>query len=103
MRTPLPNRRTGETIKFEHAGHSYYGTAGRYPDGGLGEVFFNTSKTGTLLSVLASDAAIACSLALQHGCPAETLRDAFLREKNGDPAGPLAALFDRIVGEGRVS
>jgi hypothetical protein len=42
----------------------------------------------------AQDAAIVASLALQHGCPLETIQHALVR--SGGLGGPLAALLDEV-------
>jgi len=96
-REVLPKRRESETISFEHAGFDYIATLGFHPDGRIGEVFLDSGKAGTSLSIATRDAAIAASLALQHGCPVETLRGAFLRNPDGSGAGVLATLFDLIA------
>jgi ribonucleoside-diphosphate reductase alpha chain len=46
---------------------------------------------------MASDSAIAASLALQYGCPPETLRKALSRDARGNPSGPLAAALDKLA------
>lgn len=46
------------------------------------------------MSIIASDSAVAASLALQYGCPIEVLQRAFLREEDGSAAGPLGHIFD---------
>jgi hypothetical protein len=97
-REKLQNLRQGETIEFEHYGHKFYGRVGEYPDGRPGEVWLSTGKTGTQLAITMQDSAIAASLALQFGCPIETLRGAFLRGDDGKPAGPLGALLDLMAG-----
>jgi ribonucleoside-diphosphate reductase alpha chain len=48
---------------------------------------------------MTSDAAVAASLALQHGCNIDTLRQALLREENGSAAGPLGMMLDILAGE----
>lgn len=96
-RRVLANYRESETIEFDHAlaeglpAFRYRATCSRFAGGGLAEVFLNADKGGTDLDVNARDAAIAASLALQHGCPVETLRRALLHNENGTPAGPLGA------------
>ncbi|NIA72294.1 hypothetical protein HBA54_27260 [Pelagibius litoralis] len=85
-----------ETVKFEHGGQKYHATIGRYPDGRIGEVFINSSKVGSAVDVNIKDAAIAVSLALQNGCEIEALRKALLRNAEGEPEGPLAAMFDLL-------
>ncbi len=37
---------------------------------------------------------VAASLALQFGCPPETLRRALLRDSHGQPSMPLGAALD---------
>jgi hypothetical protein len=67
-RERLPNRRSCETFEIRAALHLHC-TASRYSDGRLGEVFITNHKAGSSAAIMASDAAIAASLALQHGCP----------------------------------
>jgi hypothetical protein len=42
---------------------------------------------------------VAVSLALQHGCPLETLRGAVLRNPNGTASSPLGVALDLIAAE----
>ena len=44
----------------------------------------------------ARDSAIAASLALQYGCPLETLRRALLRDSQDNASTPLGAALDAI-------
>jgi hypothetical protein len=46
--------------------------------------------------VLASDAAIAVSLALQHGAPLDEIRHALKRDARGNAAGPIGAALDLV-------
>lgn len=96
-RTRLPNRRPAETIAFERDGSRYCLTIGFYPDGRVGEVFLNHDRSDSLLDVLASDAAILASLALQHGCTLETITHALKRDGRGEAASPIGAALDRIA------
>ena len=93
----LPNRRGHELLDFEHAGIQYTVGIGRFDDGSVAEVFLNTSKHGTAVDVNARDAAVAASLVLQHGCPADTLRKALTRNSDGSASGPLARALDLLV------
>ena len=93
-RETLPNRRRGEVFAFEHEGIRYRSTISRFPDGRLAEVFLDGGKPGAGAAVVAHDVAVAASLALQFGCPADTLRKALLRLSNGSAAGPLGRLLD---------
>jgi hypothetical protein len=83
-RERLPNRRISEVVDFQHGGRRWTATIGRFADSRVAEVFLDTSK-GAAIGELAADAAIIASLALQSGCPLETLRHAL----DGRSAGPL--------------
>jgi hypothetical protein len=43
------------------------------------------------------DAAVICSLALQHGVALGTIRRALMRDPQGRASGPLAAALDLIA------
>lgn len=92
MRERLPNRRKAETIAFEHGGRRWTLTAGRFADGRIAEIFLDTPKASAI-GELAADAAIIASLALQSGCPLETLRHA-LAERRSGPLGAALGLVD---------
>jgi hypothetical protein len=91
-----PNRPPHLVVEFEHGGFAYTAGIGFFDDAGQqpAEIFLTTAKHGTLLDTNARDAAIAASLLLQHGCPAETLRRALTRNGDGSASGPLAAALD---------
>jgi hypothetical protein len=46
--------------------------------------------------ILASDAGVAASLALQYGCPLETIRKALMRDERGFATGPLGVALDLV-------
>lgn len=95
MRRKLDDRRPCRTVTFEHDGKKYHLTVGFFPDRTPGEIFLNSGgKAGSEADVNMSDAAVAVSLALQHGCPLDVLRDATKRTPSGAPQGPLAAALD---------
>jgi len=94
-RQRLPDRRAHWLYRFECDGQIYTGGIGRFEDGQIAEVFINGSKVGTAAETNAQDAAIVASLALQHGCPVETIRHALAR--SGGSAGPLATLLNRVA------
>jgi hypothetical protein len=94
-RERLPNRRLSEVVDFQHDGRRWTLTIGRFSDGRLAELFIDAAKTSAL-SEIAADAAIIASLALQSGCPLETLRHAL----DGRSAGPLGMAL-RLVGGAR--
>jgi len=93
-RQPLQNRRPHWLYRFECDYQSYTGGIGRFDDGRIAEIFINGSKVGTAAETNAQDAAIVASLALQHGCPIETIRHALAR--SGGATGPLATLLGKI-------
>jgi hypothetical protein len=96
-RKRLPNRRPSETISFERDGSQYQMTVGFFPSGAAGEIFLNHDRSDSLLDVLASDAAILASLALQHGCTLETIAHAIKRDGHGVAASPIGAAVDKIT------
>jgi hypothetical protein len=93
-RQRLPNRRAAEEV----GSLRYAATIGRYVDGAVGEILLQNLKPGSQSDSNARDAAVAASLALQHGCPLETVRCALLRDSHGRPSTPLGAAVDIIVG-----
>jgi ribonucleoside-diphosphate reductase alpha chain len=90
-RERLPNRRAADVIDFEHAGRRWTATIGRFADGRIAEMFLDAGKESPLLD-LAQESAIIASLALQTGCPLNTLRHAV----SGRSAGPLGAALGLI-------
>ena len=94
-RERLPNRRAAELIDFEHDRGRWTVTIGRYPDGRVAELFIDAPKETPLVE-LAQESAIIASLALQSGCPLNTLRHAV----SGRSAGPLGAALGLIEGTG---
>jgi hypothetical protein len=93
-RQRLANRRPHWLYRFECAGQTYTGGIGRFDDGRIAEIFINGAKVGSAAEANAQDAAIVASLALQHGCPLETIHHALVR--GGGSGGPLAALLDEV-------
>ena len=91
-RARLPNRRRAELFDFEHAGRKWTLTVGRFADGRVGEVFLDTPKASAI-GEIAADAAIAASVAFQHGAPLETVRHA-LADRRACPLGAALALID---------
>jgi ribonucleoside-diphosphate reductase alpha chain len=71
-------------------------TIGLYPDGRPGEIFLNAGHANSLLDVMAHDAAILASIALQFGCPLDTIRHAIKRDSSGTAASPIGAALDLI-------
>jgi hypothetical protein len=97
-RQRLPNRRGSITSDVEALGLTFTVTASKFNTGELGEVFIPNHKTNSAAGILASDSAVAASLALQYGCPVEVLRRALSRDAQGRATGPLGAALDQLTG-----
>ncbi len=97
MRERLLNRRACESFNVEAEGLRYVATIGRFEDGRIAEVFLNDHKAGSMAGVMASDSAVLCSIALQHGVPLDVLRSALMRNPQGCAIGPLGVVLDRIA------
>jgi hypothetical protein len=102
-RERLPNRRASTTFDFEVAGLTYTCTVSRFADRRLGELFLANHKTNSAADVNARDAAIVCSIALQHGADPEVIRRALCRNSDGRASGPLGAALDIIAADRRDS
>lgn len=98
-RERLPNRREAETFELEALGLRYRATVGKYPDGRIGEIFLTNHKAGSAAGVMASDAAVVASIALQYGVPLDVIRHALMRDLSGRPSGPLGIVLDQLARE----
>lgn len=104
-RRKLPDRRPAETFRLAHvttsgAVHCFHVTVGLYDREGsdVGEIFVNTAgKAGNEADVMAADAAVAVSLALQYGCPLEVLSAAMKRNPDGAHMGLLSHVLDEVA------
>jgi hypothetical protein len=96
-RERLPNRRASISFDFEVVGLRYTATVSRFPDGRIGELFLSNHKSNSGADVAARDAAIAFSLAVQHGADPEAIRRALCRDGQGRASGPLGVALDRIA------
>jgi ribonucleoside-diphosphate reductase alpha chain len=97
IRRRLANRRQCETFEFETGGLKYVCSIGRFPDGRIGEVFLTNHRVNSQAGIMASDQAVLASLALQHGCPFETLRRALMRNSAGHATSPIGCAFDLLA------
>jgi hypothetical protein len=98
-RERLPDRRPSTSISFELNGLTFTATFSRFPGSDrVAEVFLRNRRVGSQVDVVCNDAAVASSLALQFGCPLETLQQALGRDNRGGAAGPLGCAFDLIKG-----
>lgn len=99
-RTPLPNRRSHETLDFEHWGRRFSAGIGRATESSpIHEIWLNTGKTGEQMETLARDAAVLLSLALQYGTPLSAMRHACMRDLDGKASGPIGKLLDLLAGD----
>jgi hypothetical protein len=95
-RKRLPNRRPSETFEFECAGLGYIVTISRFADGSIAEIFLNNGKYSSHAD---SGAGFGALIALQHGVAISTLLNALLRDRRGQPSGPLGVALDLINGQ----
>jgi hypothetical protein len=96
-RRRLRNRRGALSFDIEAQGLRFTCTVGHFEDGHLAEIFIRNHKVDSHAGIMASDAAIAASLALQFGCPVEVLRKALSRDARGNATGPLGVALDRLA------
>ena len=104
-RKRLPQRHTSGRLSFEARRDGaepskFEAGIGFYNDFTIGEAFLDSGKAGTEVAVIADEAAILFSLALQHGCPIETIRKAMPRTNDGRPEGAIGTLCDLLKKEG---
>lgn len=98
-RQRLSNRRPSELIDFRFRGLAYVLGLSRYRDGRISEVFIDCSKATSPLGADARDAAVALSIAFQHGVPPEAIRAAVTRDEAGTAAGIAGAVLDLIAAD----
>jgi hypothetical protein len=96
-RKRLPNRRGSITFAIESQGLAFTVTASAFDSGELAEVFITNHRANSGAGIMASDSAIAASLALQYGCPADVLRKALSRDSRGRANGPLGTALDVVA------
>jgi hypothetical protein len=96
-RQRLPNRRSSITWDVEAFGLTFTVTASHFSDQRLGEVFLRNHKADSAAGIMASDSAVAASLALQYGCPADVLARALSRDSQNRPTGPLGIALDLLA------
>jgi len=101
MRERLPDRRLSQSFDLEVGGLKYTASVSCFADGRVAEVFLQNHKPGSQSDSNARDSAIAASLALQFGCPLETLRKALLRDSRGNASTPLGVALDIIANDER--
>jgi hypothetical protein len=98
IRRRLPQRRASETFDVEAQGLKFTATVSRFADGSVAEIFMCNCKAGSMAEINAQDAAVICSIALQHGVSLEVIRRALMRDAQGRASGPLGTALDEIAG-----
>ncbi len=101
-REVLPKRRFTETRDFMHQNDPYTLSIGYFEDGRPAEVFINHKMNESALGVLAHDAAVLISIALQHGSSVRELRAAIARTENevdSPPQSVVGTVLDILAGE----
>jgi hypothetical protein len=99
-RRRLPNRRNSTVLEFELRGLRFTASYSCFADGAVAEIFLQNHKPSSQSDSNARDAAVAASLALQHGCSLRVLQRAVLREEDGSPSTPLGMAIDLIIADG---
>jgi len=99
-RERLPNRRASETFDFQVEGLRYCATVWRFADGRIGEIFIGNHRVGSQCDTNVRDAALAASLALQHGArwPCFGTRSCAIREET-----PLGVALNLLTEQGTGS
>jgi len=98
-RERLPTRRGSINFNFECGTFKYVATASFFPDGRLAEIFLDNGKAGSTADTIAKDAALLCSIALQHGVTLDVIRHALLRDSQGGALTVLGCALDIVAGE----
>jgi hypothetical protein len=95
-RKRLPNRRSNTSFGLECSGLKFVCSVGYFPDGSVGEIFLTNHRVNSGAGIMASDQAVLASLAIQFGCPLETLRKAIMRDGAGRATSPIGVALDMI-------
>lgn len=95
-RRALPTRRPNISFAFDRGSIPFVGSVGFSRGLEPLEVFLSCGKTTTEIESLGRDAAILISLALQHGCSFDTMREAITRGEDGSAATLVGQLLDEI-------
>jgi hypothetical protein len=95
----LADRHGSTTFDVEAFGLRFTVSAAQFDDRALAKIFIQNHKAYSVAGIIASDSAIAASLALQYSCPAKVLRKALSRDARGNASGPLGAALDTLAGQ----
>jgi hypothetical protein len=95
-----PEQARGDDVRCRGLGLHFRATVGKYPDGRIGELFLSNHRVNSMAGIMASDAAVVASIALQWGVPLDVIRHALMRDGRGKPSGPLGVVLDQLAEEG---
>lgn len=95
----LPARRGQITVGVTWRNDPYDVSFALFDNGQPAEMFISSIKSGSDVQIVAHDAAVLVSLALQFGAGLETLRKALARNENGTPQSIVGRALDAIAGE----
>jgi len=100
-RLEMPGRRTGDNFDFLHKGHRYLASVRYQTETTVvpSEVFLNSSKIDSDHDLVARDAAVVISVALQYGVPLTDLAHALGRDPDGTASSPIGKLLDILLGK----
>ena len=96
-RERLPNLAWLYQLQFRLRHIHHIATISFFSDGRLAEIFLGNSKAGSTADAIAKDAALICSIALQHGIRLEVIRRALLRDAQGGASTVLGCALDHIA------
>lgn len=96
-RNRLPDRRPSESFCFTHGQiHGVVTVGYRLPELEPAEIFIRCGKAGTGIESEARDAAIVCSIALQHGATLADVEHSLTKTEDGRPASILGAALQAV-------
>jgi len=104
-RLRLADRRAADVIEFVHrlpggSAQPMTATIGRFPDGGIAEIFIDPPKLSNDAANLARDVAVLISIALQRGATIAEMRGAVGRAEDGTPHSIAGSALDLLAAEG---
>lgn len=96
-RVRLPDRRAALNFEVGHGHGSYMVALGFHDDGRLGEIFITSTKAASDAQIIANEASVAVSFALQHGASVEAMAAAMPRNEDGSPQGLIGSVLDAAL------
>ena len=96
-RERLPNRRDSELATLIVGGREYTVAVSFDPRQRVKELFLDTKKYGSEMSLIVKDIAVVVSVAVQDGSLAKKLARSVARLPNGSPATIVGAALDFMI------